>query len=289
MLERIVDVQAFDVPLSRKLPALFRRLAGDLPASDPRRGQAETAKLPDLIEGMDQAGVGASLVVLLEETGEFFRLAAGHPGRLFGLAYFDSLAPGEGLERVRALCHDHPDLILGVATAMAIFGQDPRLRDFVPLYEWCLERDLPVQFQAGGDPGEAGSRPMALGVLAATYPRLRIVCAHPAGARHEELPRLLRKFPNLFLATKGQGGRDRVEDGVPLTIRELTRQGGSRKLMFGSGRMGREPTYVEAAKGVRALPWWQRRNVCWRTAARVYGTRILGVSTTHTGSILSTR
>ncbi|HSB72986.1 MAG TPA: amidohydrolase family protein [Candidatus Methylomirabilis sp.] len=289
MLERIIDVQAFDVPLSRKLPALFRHLTEGLPASDPRRGQAETAKLPDLIEDMDRAGVGVSLVVLREETGEFSRLAAGHPGRLFGLAYFDSLAPREGLERVSALCHEHPDLILGVSTAMSIFGQDPRLRDFIPLYELCLERDLPVQFQVGGDPGEAGSRPMALGVLAAAYPRLRIVCAHPAGAWHEELPRVLRQSPNLFLALDGREGRDRRADGAPLTIRELVRRAGSRKLMFGSRRMGREATFFDAAEGVRSLPWWQRRNVCWRTAARVYGTRILETPTTHTGTFPSTR
>jgi len=60
-----------------------------------------------------------------------------------------------------------------------------------------------------------------------------------------------------------------------LTLHPLLRATGSRKLLFGSDRRGREASYFERVEAVRRLPWWQRRNVAWRTAVRVYGPRIL--------------
>jgi predicted TIM-barrel fold metal-dependent hydrolase len=285
----VIDTSAHDVPLLRKIPDLFQHLAPRLPPGDPRGLRVEEAKLPDLIHDMDRAGVRASLVVLSEETHEFFSLAARHPGRLFGLAYFDSLSPHQGLERVRTLRDDHRDLILGVRTAMPILHQDPRLRDFVPFYQYCLERDLPVQFQMGGNPGEAVARPTPFGVLAASYPRLRIVCVHSGGPWHPDLPGLLRRFPNLFVAAEGSPGSAVEDGGGSRTYREFLRQTGSRQVMFGSNRLGRDPAYLQAVERARSLPWWQRRNVCWRTAAQVFGARILGDRTAQTNSASPTR
>lgn len=285
----VIDISSHDGPLSRKIPSLFQHLAVTLPPSDPRSARGEAAKLPELIEDMDRAGAGTSLVVLYEETDEFFRLAPRHPGRLFGLAYFDSLSSHEGLERVRTLCDDHPDLILGVRTAMSIFHQDPRLKDFAPLYEFCLERDLPVQFHIGGTPEEAIARPTPFGVLAASYPRLRIVCLNWDGPWHPEFPGFLRRFPNLYAAVEGPPGSDADGDGGSRTYREFLRQAGSRKLMFGSNWLGRDLAHPQAVERALSLPWWQRRNVCWRTAARVYGAHILGDRTTQMGTSSTTR
>jgi predicted TIM-barrel fold metal-dependent hydrolase len=286
---RLIDTSAHDVPLPRKIPALFQHLAMMLPPGDPRAQGVEEAKLPDLIHDMDRAGVKASLVVLHEESDEFFSLAARHPGRLFGLAYFDSLSPHLGLERVRTLWNDHRDLILGVRTAMPILRQDPRLRDFVPLYEFCLEQDLPVQFHLGGHPAGAVSRPTPFGVLAASYPRLRIVCIHPGGPWHPDLPGLLRQFPNLFVSVEGSPGPDAEDDGDSRTYRGFLRRAGSRHVMFGSNWLGRNPAYLQAVQRAQSLPWWQRRNVCWRTAVQVYGTRILGDRTAQMGTSPTTR
>jgi predicted TIM-barrel fold metal-dependent hydrolase len=277
----LIDTSAHDVPLPRKIPALFQHLALTLPPGDPRGQRPEEAKLPDLIHDMDRAGVSACLVVLSEEMDEFFSLAARHPGRLFGLAYFDSLSPHQGLERVRTVWNDHRDLILGVRTAMPILHQDPRLRDFVPFYQFCLERGLPVQFHLGGNPGEAVPRPMPFGVLAASYPRLRIVCVHSGVPWHPDLPGLLRRFPNLFVAALGSPGADAEANGGSRTLLEFLRRAGSRQLMFGSNWLGRDPTYLQAVEPAQSLPWRLRRNVCWRTAAQVYGTRILGARTTQ--------
>jgi predicted TIM-barrel fold metal-dependent hydrolase len=146
-----------------------------------------------------------------------------------------------------------------------------------------------VQFHLGGIPGEAVPRPMPFGVLAASYPRLRIVCIHPGGSWHPDLPGLLRRFPNLFVAAEGSPGPDAGDNGGSRTYREFLRLAGSRQLMFGSNWLGRDPAYLQAVERAQSLPWWQRRNVCWRTAARVYGTRILGARTTQMGTSHTTR
>jgi predicted TIM-barrel fold metal-dependent hydrolase len=262
----ILDTQAYDLPLWRKLPGLFPHVRGDFATGDASPAQADDTKLSDLLEDMDRACVTASLVVLHEETDEFFGLAAQHPGRLFGLAYYDSLSPRRGLERVQALCGEHPAQILGVMTEMPRFGQDPRLRDFVPLYEYCGERCLPIQFCGGGDAtGEEADRPMGPAVLARAYPRLTVICRCTGCWRRETLT-LLRRFPNLFLQVDG------------LSLHALLRAVGPHKLLFGSDWQGRESRYFERVEAVRRLPWRQRQDVGWRAAVRVYGPRILSPS-----------
>src|SRR5574337_1152207 len=253
---RIVDARACDVPALPGAPGPARD-AHEAPVAVGQHPEAPgRASLSDLIEDMDRAAVTASLVVLPEQ----------HPGRLFGLAYYDSLSPLQGLERVRISCSDHPGLIVGVVTAMPRFGQDPRLRDFVPLYEYCMERGLPVQFHGGNDPGgEEAGRPMALAVLARTYPRLNVVC-RSSGSWHGEALTFLHRLPNLFLQVDG------------LSPHALLRAAGGRKLLFGSHWRGREAGYFEQLDAVRRLPWRLRQDVGWRTAVRVYGPRILSAS-----------
>jgi predicted TIM-barrel fold metal-dependent hydrolase len=284
---RVIDISAYDVPLSRKIPALSGHLAVTPRSSDSPRDRLEEAELPDLIQDMDQAGVSTSLVVLHAETEEFFGLAARHPGRLFGLAYFDSLSPRDGLERVRTLCDEHPDLVLGVRTAMPVLRQDIRLRDFVPFYQYCLEQGLPVQFSIGGSPGDVPARPTPFGVLAASYPQLRIVCLDAVGAWHPELPGLLRGFPNLFVA--GDGSPEPGAEGESRTFLEFLGGSAGRRWMLGSNWRGRDPAYLRSVERVERLPGRQRRDACWRTAAHVYGMRILGDPANRMETISTTR
>jgi predicted TIM-barrel fold metal-dependent hydrolase len=260
--ERIADTCVFASPNWQKASDLLRP-AGETSAVRERCAEEmEDARLSDLIEDMDRARVTASLVVLHEKVDELLRLARQHSGRLFGSAYFESRSPREGLERVQGLFNEHPELILGITTAMPRFGQDPRLRDFVPLYEFCVERLLPVQFYAGSDSTEENaSLPMALAVLARSYPRLKVVCQYQRSWPREALA-LFNRFANVFLQV----------DGV--SLHTLLCATDSRKLLFGSDWRGREPGYFERIEAVRRLPWRQRRNVSWRTAIRVYGPRM---------------
>ena len=258
----IVDTCVFAGPL---LHATLRQTCPEPVAPETESPSVEEmeTKLSDLIEDMDRARVTAGLMVFHEEADAFFRFAAEHPGRLYGLAYYDSLSPCRGLEQVQRLWNRSPELVLGVATAMARFGQDPRLREFVPLYEFCAEKGLPVQFWTGNDPtGQLAARPMALAVLARSYPRLKLVCQYGRNW-HPEALALLKRFENLSLQVDG------------LSLQAMLRMIQSRRLLFGGDWRSRQDGYLERVGAVRRLPWWQRRNVGWRTAVRVYGSRIL--------------
>ena len=263
----IVDVHAHDIPLWRKVPMLLHHLRKSLPGERLDIQQGEGSGLSDLLKDMDRARVAVSLVVLSEETGEFFRLAGQNPGRLFGLAYYDSLSPRQGLDRIQGLHEPHPTLIVGVTTVIPDLHQDPRLKDFAPLYEYCIQHDLPIQFCSdGSSTGEGSVQPTAFAILARTYPRLKVVCRY-AESWDETAMELLRRFPNLFLQVVGlpQGNE------IPRRLQTLFRRVGSRKILFGSGWRGRDPTYFQRVEMVRRLPWWQRCNIGWRTAVRVYG------------------
>lgn len=255
----------------------MRQLPGPDPATDPRPGKTEARGLFDLIADMDLARVTTSLVFLHEDCDDFLRLASGHPGRLYGLAYYDATQPREGLERVRALCEKHPALILGVHAAPAATRQDPRDKEFAPLYAHCAARDLPIHFHIGGDSATEEVRPlMPCAVLASICPRLKIVCLQDGGHWGREVPDLLRKIPNLFLGVGAPWPHQAEGRGEAMPFRELLRAVGSRKLLFGSGWLGSDPTYFQRVEAVRRLPWWQRGHVARGTATRLHGRRILG-------------
>lgn len=268
----IIDVHVHDIPLSRKVPMLFHHLRRSFPGDDLEIQQGEGSGLPDLLEDMDRARVAASLVVLSEERGEFFRLAGQYPGRLFGLAYYDSLSHLQGLDRIRELREAHPTLIVGVTTVIAGLHQDPRLKDFAPLYEYCIQHELPIQFYSdGSSTGEGSVQPTAFAVLARTYPPLKVVCRY-GESWDENAMESLRHFPNLFLQVAGLPQTEGNE--IPRLLQALLCRVGSHKILFASDWRGRDPTYFQQVEAVRRLPWWQRRNIGWRTAVRVYGPRI---------------
>ncbi len=273
-LGRVIDVCAYDVPMARKLPGLIRIL-GDAPTGTGEAGgSSEADGLTALIAVMDRAGVLTSLVVLQEGVADFLRLAAAHPGRLSGLAYFDLLQPRDSLERVRALCEAHPTWIAGIHTVVPTDGPDPRDRALAPLYGYCLARALPIQFRVGGgnDSGQ-DAHIMALAVLASCYPALKVICL--GGSPQTERTRVLRTPPNLFFeaggVTKAVG-----KEGTARDASDLRGVVGSRRLLFGSGWPVGRAAYPARVAALRRFFWWQRQHVAWRTAARIYGPRILG-------------
>ncbi len=265
---RVIDACVYEVSLARMLPGL-RRGPGENPAG--AGGAREADRLTALIDAMDRAGVLASLVVLQDEVADFLRLAAAHPGRLAGLAYFDLLRLRDSLERVRAMCEAHPAHLVGIHAVVPDEGPDPRDRVLVPLYEYCLMRQLPMQFRLGGDAcPDRGSRLMALAVLASCYPALRIVCLGAGRSPETERALSRRPLPNLFFAAGGFGQEDPVQD-TP----DLRGVAGSRRLLFASGwPLGQAP-YPARVAALRRFSLWQRQHVAWRTAVRVYGPQIL--------------
>ena len=229
---RIVDACLYE-------PSLRTGLGLLRPAEDPSADSGtkmEAGRLDGVVEAMNRGGVRTTCVVLRQEAEEFLRLRARHPGRLVGWAHYDSLQPERGLDAVRALCEGHAEAFVGVATAFACFGQDPRLKVFAPLYEYCVQHGLPVLLRAEGGPqAKMSPRPAAFGVLATVYPRLRIVCLHDGAAKLTGTADLLARFPNLFLATNGGRKSDSTSPGELPNLAALIRAVGSRQIMFASG------------------------------------------------------
>ena len=270
---RIVDACLYEPPLRSEL-GLLR------PTEDPAADggtQVEGGRLAGVVEAMNRIGVRTTCVVLRQEVEEFLRLRARHPGRLVGWAHYDSLQPERGLEAVRALCEGHADAFAGVATAFVCFGQDPRLKVFAPLYEYCARHGLPVLLRAEGGPqAEMPPRPTAFGVLAAVYSRLRLVCLHDGAIELAGTVDLLGRFPNLFLATNGGRKSDGASPGELPDLAGLVRAVGSRQIMFASGgRLLAAASTDRRLEALSGVPWRHRANVSWRTAVRVFGPRLL--------------
>ena len=224
---------------------------------------------------MNRVGVRTSCVVLRQEVEEFLRLRTRHPGRLAGWAHYDSLQPERGLDAVRALCEGHAEAFVGVATAFACFGQDPRLKVFIPLYEYCVQHGLPVLLRAeGGVQAEMSPRPAAFGVLATVYPRLTIVCLHDGAVELAGTASLLARFPNLFLAASGGRESGGISPGELPDLAALVRAVGSRQIMFASGGRVAAVSADRSLEALSGVPWRHRANVRWRTAVRVLGPRI---------------
>ena len=90
------------------------------------------------------------------------------------------------------------------------------------------------------------------------------------------MPEILRPFSNLFFQVDGPGRAEPNGNQAVGDLRSLVRAVGSHRLMFGSAWRGMDPEYPRRLETIQQLPWWQRRIVCWRTAARIYGPRLLG-------------
>ena len=269
---RIVDVCLYEPSLRSGLELL--QPAEDSLADSGTQGEA--GRLDGVVEAMNRVGVRTTCVVLHQEVEEFLRLRAQHPGRLVGWAHYDSLQPERGLDAARALCEEHAEAFVGVATAFACYGQDPRLKVFAPLYEYCVQHGLPVLLRAEGGPqAEMSPRPAAFGVLATVYPRLRIVCLHDTAAKLAGTAGLLARFPNLFLATNGGRKSDSASPGELPDLAALVRAVGSRQIMFASGGRAVAASADRNLEALSGVPWRHRANVGWRTAVRVLGPRLL--------------
>jgi predicted TIM-barrel fold metal-dependent hydrolase len=269
---RIVDACLYEASLRSGLGLLQ-------PAEDPAADsgtQVEAGRLAGMVGAMDRVGVRITCVVLRQEVEEFLRLRARHPGRLVGWAHYDSLQPERGLDAVQALCEGHAEAFVGVATAFACFGQDPRLKVFAPLYEYCVHRGLPVLLRAEGGPhAEMSPRPTAFGVLATVYPRLKLVCLTDGAIELTGTAGLLARFPNLFLATSGGRESDGASPDELPDLAALIRAVGSRQIMFASGGQVVAISADRSPEALSGVPWRHRANVSWRTAVRVFGPRLL--------------
>jgi len=115
--------------------------------------------------------------------------AAAHPGVLIPFGSVDPLAPAEAVRRARRLVSEHG--VRGFKFHPSLQGFTPNDLMVYPLYEAIEELGVPVVFHTGqtgigaGLPGGRGiklrlSDPMLLDDVAADFPGLTVILAHPS-------------------------------------------------------------------------------------------------------------
>jgi hypothetical protein len=135
-----------------------------------------------------------------------------HPGRFFGAAMVD---PPTGEQAPTQLDHAIRNLHLA---ALKLHPQAqnflPNDRRAYPLYEKCVELRVPVIFHSGttnwggGLPGGGGvklapSNPMYIDDVAADFPELKILMAHPGWPWQDEQLAIIQHKENVHLDLSG--------------------------------------------------------------------------------------
>lgn len=237
----------------------------------PTPASAELA-LQLLQEDMERAGITTSLVVTWpEDVPALAQEAARSPGTLYSLLWFDSRRPGRSLQELTLLVERFPAVLIGVKTVFPYLYQNPLQQEFFPLYAFCQERQLPIQFHFGGNPRmEEVCRPSLFVALARAFPALPIVCLHAGGGWQREMPNLLATCSNVYLEVEGLQLHEAQLNLPPQVLPYLLQRCGSGKIMFGSDRIGREEKFFRRVQFIRSIPPLYRDDLCQQTATRVY-------------------
>ena len=120
---------------------------------------------------------------------EIAEQAAAHPDVLIPFGSVDPLTGSAAVRRARSLATEHG--VRGFKFHPSMQAFEPNDRAYYPLYEALEELGLPAVFHTGqtgigaGLPGGRGiklrfSDPMLLDDVAADFPGLTIICAHPS-------------------------------------------------------------------------------------------------------------
>jgi len=225
-----------------------------------------------LMRDMASAGVDTSLLVTwAEDVPVVAREAATQPRKFFSLVWFDSRNPVESLSQLVSLADQFPSLVVGAKTVFPYLRQHPLQPEFMPLYAFCQDRRLPIQFHFGGSPVmEALCHPNLFGVLARAFPRLTIVCLHTGGGWARELPNLLRHHPNVQVETEYLQLHEAELNLPPQIVPRFLQDWGLARVMFGSDRVRPEAKYFRRIELVKALPQVVRDELCYRNARAAY-------------------
>jgi predicted TIM-barrel fold metal-dependent hydrolase len=168
-------------------------------------------QIPELIETMDRAGVEKCILSTAAEDPDPHVLAfpRAYPDR-FVLSM--SLDPRNGMDAVRALerlVRNEP-VVLARITPFMVGATPPNDRVYYPVYQKCIELDLPIAINTGipGPPMPGKCQdPMYLDEVCVFYPELKLVMAHGADPWWDFAIRLMIKYRNLYLQTSAYAPR----------------------------------------------------------------------------------
>lgn len=188
--------------------AYFRRTPKDIPVEEQADQYRERNMMAVLVNGTDETVTGRTPV-----PNDFLADAVKrHPDVLMGMGAID---PWQG-ERARQEIRRIKDLgLIGIGelnpARQHFFPNDTR---FYPLWEEAEKLGLPILFHGGyaaagsGTPGGGGVKlkycqPIHLDDVAADFPELKIICAHPTWPWTAESLAIARHKPNFYIDLSG--------------------------------------------------------------------------------------
>jgi predicted TIM-barrel fold metal-dependent hydrolase len=158
---------------------------------------------------MDMAGITKAVMVARSVPGvrisndELSAIVAKAPNRLVGIASIDPTDLGldralaEGQRAIRELGLKGINLDAGFY-ATPLKASDDRL---MPLYEVCQSLDIPAFVMSGPTtPDLSFNDPIAVDVVARTFPKLKIVCCHGFYPRVHEIVTVAFRNENVFVS-----------------------------------------------------------------------------------------
>ena len=138
--------------------------------------------------------------------------AARHPDVLIPFGSVDPLTGAEAIERAKRLVEDHG--VRGFKFHPSVQGFDPSDRQYYPLYEALSGYGLPTIFHTGQTGIGAGTRggfgiklgysnPILLDAVAADFPDLTIIMAHPSVPWQDEAIAVATHKANVYIDLSG--------------------------------------------------------------------------------------
>ncbi len=162
---------------------------------------------------------------------EVAAFVASAPARLVGVASADLSRPVEAVRELRRCVEELG--FKGLRILPWLWGLPPNDRRYYPLYAACVELGVPFCTQVGHTgplrTSETGRPIPYLDDVALDFPELTIVAGHIGYPWTEEMIALARKYPNVYIDTSAYTAKR-----YPSTLVEYMREGGRRKVMFGS-------------------------------------------------------
>lgn len=207
----------------------------------PVREMEEVARL---YEGLDIVGVllawdaetATGLPPLTND--EVADIVKRYPRRFVGFASVD---PWKGKRAVEEMERAIKELgLIGAKFHPGVQAFYPNDGRFYPLYEKIVELNVPALFHTGtnglgaGTPGGMGirmdyTRPIYLDHVAADFPRMTIIGAHPAWPWHEEMLAIIGHKSNVFMDLSGWSPKY-----IPKAIMDEARTRLQDRILFGS-------------------------------------------------------
>lgn len=193
--------------------------------------------LPQMIELMDEAGVGVSVLCSgyggvegVDDVGWVIDAAERHPDRFIVSHAVDPKRGMEAVREVERMVTEHDcRLIRMVGFEIGLPYDDPA---YYPVYAKCVELGVPVGLNVGiPGPLIAGAvqDPLALDSICAFFPELKIAMQHGGEPWVDVCVKLLLKWPNLHYMTSAFAPKR-----VPQQILHLANTRGADKVMWAS-------------------------------------------------------